>query len=197
MFKLPPVKITTWRIHMNKNNKEKVILYNLIFPIWLIVWMPGWWWLLLIPANFAIDFFVLKKCFEKKEVENKKELLKKYSWKTCIFGFLSDFIGTAFLFVVYGGVSLAGDYLYENGNEQVGKALLKWAGSSMISSWNNPIAFVINVVGVILAAYFIFLFNRNMLRKNADIGEENARYTARRLALITAPYLFLLPFYFY
>ena len=181
---------------MNNDNK-KVVLYNLIFPIWLIVWIPGWWWLLLIPANFAVDFFVLKKCFKKKGIDNSKALLKKYSWRTCIFGFISDLIGTAFLLLIFEGVSLLGEYMIENGNAELGKTLTKWAGSSMLSSWNNPIAFVINVIGLVIAAYFIFLFNRNMLRKNTDIDEETAKYTARWLAIFTAPYLFLLPFYFY
>lgn len=179
------------------DNNNKTVLFNLVFPIWLIVWFPGWWWLLLIPANFLIDYFVLKKCFEKRGFADRKALLRKYSWRTCIFGFISDFIGTAFLLLIFGGVSLIGEYLHENGSAELGKALSKWAGSSMLSSWNNPIAFIINVIGVFLAAYFIYLFNRRMLRKNADIGEEGAKYTAHWLAIITAPYLFLLPFYFY
>lgn len=187
---------------MDDNGKKqtsqtsRTVLYNMIFPLWLLILYPGWWWLLLIPANFAIDSFVLKKCFEKKEIPERKKLLKKYAWKTCIFGFISDFLGAVFLLLVFAGIYDIGKALMDNGNEATGLALLRWSGSSEISSWNNPIAFIIYVIATAISARLIYLFNRRMLRKNDDIGEESAKYTAFWLSVFTAPYLFLLPFYF-
>ena len=41
--------------------KQSVTLYNILFPIWLLVWIPSPLWLLLVPLNFVIDYFVLYK----------------------------------------------------------------------------------------------------------------------------------------
>jgi hypothetical protein len=42
-------------------NKQSVTLYNVLFPVWLLVWIPSFLWILLIPLNFAIDYLVLYK----------------------------------------------------------------------------------------------------------------------------------------
>lgn len=57
-------------------------------------------------------------------------------------------------------------------------------------------AFIIALVSVVISALMIYLFNKRMLRKNTEIGEENARYCAKWLAIATAPYLYLIPVYF-
>ena len=41
--------------------KQSVTLYNILFPIWMLVWIPSPLWLLLIPLNFIIDYLVLYK----------------------------------------------------------------------------------------------------------------------------------------
>ena len=175
--------------------KKELRLYNLIFPLWFMVWLPGWWWLLLIPANFALDRFVLKRCLDKKIPEN-KHLLKKYSWKVCLFGFLSDFIGSLFLLGVFMGISLVGERMIDNNYKELGLKISRWAGSGMINVWQDPLTFLIALAGVALSALMIYLFNNKMLRKNTEIGEENARYIAKWLTIVTAPYLYLIPVYF-
>ena len=41
---------------MKSDNK----VYNILLPIWLIIFFPSWLWLILIPANYLIDRIVLK-----------------------------------------------------------------------------------------------------------------------------------------
>ena len=179
---------------MEKHKKE-LRLYNLIFPLWFMVWFPGWWWLILIPANYFLDRFVLKRCLDKKIPEN-KHLLKKYSWKVCLFGFLSDFIGALFLLGIFMGISFIGERMIDNNHKELGLKIARWSGSGMINVWQDPLTFIIAVAGVALSALMIYIFNKKMLRKNTEIGEENARYCAKWLAIATAPYLYLIPMYF-
>lgn len=179
---------------------KEVKLYNLIFPLWLIVWFPGWWWLLIIPANFAVDYFVLRGCFLKRQLENPKGLLQKYAWKSWLLGFLADFIGTIALVVVYATAGFLGAWLIDNTNGmlyELGYVISRWSGSSMLSCWNNPVAFLLNCAVVFLAGMLVYFFNFRMLRKNESVGEENAKYTAKWMAIFTAPYLMILPFYIY
>ncbi|MBP3621246.1 MAG: hypothetical protein J6J16_05755 [Lachnospiraceae bacterium] len=48
-----------------------------------------------------------------------------------------------------------------------------------------------------LAGFLVYKFNFSMLKKNEAIGEDIARYVAKWLAIITAPYLIMIPIYFY
>ena len=181
-------------------HRREVRLYNLIFPLWLIVWVPGWWWLLIIPANFVVDYMVLQGCFKKRGVLNDKEILKKNAWKSWLLGFAADFIGTILLIVIYAFAAFFGDWLWHNTSgllSDLGKVLALWSGSSMLSCWNNPLAFQVNCYAVALAGFLVYLFNYRVLRKKEGIGEEDAKYTAKWMAILTAPYLMLLPFYIY
>ncbi len=176
------------------HEKNEIRLYNMILPIWLLVWVPGWWWLLLIPANFAIDYFVLKWRLNRNLIAETKPLLKKYSWRTCLYGFLSDFIGALLLLTVFGAASYIGADMIDTGDHDKGIALSKWAGNAMLSAWSSPSAFLITLAGVAIAALLIYVFNFRMLRKNPEIGTDAAKDCAKWLTILTAPYLFLLPF---
>ncbi|MBR1824551.1 MAG: hypothetical protein IJ779_10015 [Ruminococcus sp.] len=122
--------------------------------------------------------------------------MKKYSWRVCLFGFLSDFIGALFLLGVFEGISLIGEHMIDSGNKATGLKIARWAGSGMINVWQDPLTFIIAAVGVGISALLIWTFNKRMLRKNTEIGEENARYIAKWLTIVTAPYLYLIPVYF-
>ena len=43
---------------MERKNSTK--LYNILLPLWFIIFIPSWLWLLLIPANYLIDRIGLK-----------------------------------------------------------------------------------------------------------------------------------------
>ena len=43
---------------MDRDNEK--VLYNVLFPIWLLVFFPSYLWLILIPANYMIDRIVLR-----------------------------------------------------------------------------------------------------------------------------------------
>ena len=147
--------------------KKEYRLYGVALPLWALVWFPGWWWLLLIPANYLLDSLVLGLCLRKK-ISDYKSFVLKNSWLTCVFGFISDFAGAAFilgLFLVFQADGIAAHY-------------------------------IITAVGVVISAFFIWLFNAKLSFLSEKIGKENANKVGIWLAVFTAPYLFLLPIYF-
>ena len=199
--------------------KQSVTLYNILFPIWLLVWIPSPLWLLLIPLNFVIDYFVLYKSLPD-SVERENGVPNGGQ----------------------GSKSLPDDVERENGIPNGGQGNINFSGSVqrkafcntyawkicaagfaadfigslflfaafMITSSHkldslrpishglglNPFesfaALLIVVCSILLAAYCIYRFDSYLL-KRAGLSEEQGRKSALWLAVATAPYLFLLP----
>ena len=94
-------------------------LYNVIFPIWLLVAFPVTWLsFIILPANFAIDFLVVFLSLKFLGVENRKEISKKVILKVWVMGFVADIIGAVLMFVTACMLEFPNDALndwwYEN-----------------------------------------------------------------------------------
>ena len=137
-------------------------LYNILFPIWFLLFIPITW-VVVLPANFVIDSLVILITMKMIGVKFKKRMYKESILKVWGFGFLSDIIGAAFLFVTMWILELAvpgEDYLYL-------------------------------AIAVLISAIFIFIFNYKISFKGYD---RNTRFKmALSLAILTAPYTFLIP----
>ena len=77
--------------------RHPIRTYNILLPIWMLVWFPSWLWLILIPANYLIDRLVLS--WGLGDMENKGTFCRANTWKICIAGFLSDLAGSVLLFM--------------------------------------------------------------------------------------------------
>lgn len=80
--------------------KKEIKLYNVLFPIWLLMLFPACW-LFIIPGNFIIDSLVLIISMYALKINDKKQFYKKNILKIFIFGFLSDIIGSLFLLLMF------------------------------------------------------------------------------------------------
>ena len=147
--------------------------YNVLFPIWMLVWYPLLF-IVLIPANYLVDTFVLS--FSLKEESIRKPFRRKHSWKICLMGFLADFIGSAFLFAII---------MLTDGNYELVNAIC-------YDPFHNPLAFLIILVAVAISAVVIY-FGDLWILKKAGLDEAQARRSALFLAILTAPYFFLFP----
>ena len=78
--------------------KKETRLYNILFPLWGVYLMPIWWAIIL-PANFIMDSLVFIVLLVILGIPGKKEKYKKCILRIWGYGFLSDIIGAAFLFV--------------------------------------------------------------------------------------------------
>lgn len=165
--------------------KKNVTLYNLIFPIWML-WLIPVTWLVVLPANFVIDLLVTLAAMKCLKVEQPWQKTKSVVVKVWLFGFASDFIGTALMFL-----SNLIDFGYET-------ALGKWWYQNITNAvaydpFESVYAFLWVAVSVLLAGVCIYFFNQKFSFRNIELLPEQKRKIALVLAVVTAPYLFFLP----
>lgn len=165
--------------------KKNVTLYNMIFPIWLL-WLIPVTWLVVLPANFLIDLVVTLLAMKFLRVPQAWQKTKAVIFKVWVFGFAADFIGTVMMFL--SGVP---DFNYET-------ELGKWWYTNISNAVSYyPFQSVYSVLwiaaSVLLAAFFIYLFNYHISFKKLELTKKEKRKAAFALAVFTAPYLFFLP----
>lgn len=168
---------------MKRDYDNNVRLYNILLPIWLLVFWPSFLWLLLIPANYLLDRFILR--WSLGGMPEKGLFCRRHTWKICLAGFLSDFAGMAVLFTVF----MIGGAATDGGEGSFLEDVLYGVGFQPFSS--VP-AFLIVTLAVAVSGLLIYLLDRKILTK-AGLAAEQAKRSAVRLALITAPYLYYFP----
>lgn len=162
--------------------KKEYKLYNILFPIWMLIFFPTYLWLFLIPANYLIDYLVTRLSMKHLGIEEYQKKALRHSWKICIIGFLSDFIGAAVLL----GTELILD---RQGNRD-------WYELINGINWNpfvNIYSFLLITAGIVIAGVCIYFLNQWMLGKDKDLTKQQVKKIALYLAVFTAPYLFLIP----
>lgn len=158
-------------------NNKVVKLYNLIFPMYMLWVMPP---VIFISAalNFIIDSIVILITEKVLKIENIFSKYKKVILKVWGFGFLADFIGALFLFGISGlfeGLDIPIKYNID------------------YNPFGNVYALIITILGILIASVLIFLFNKKICFKKVDITEKQKFILSLVMAIVTAPYLFLLP----
>ena len=160
-------------------------LYNLVFPIWLL-WIFPLTWLIVLPANFLVDFAVIILTLMIMKVKTPFMHSKTIIFKTWIFGFIADFAGAAFMLL---GVMLFPNY--SNDFE-------KWWNHNICNPLSfNPFAnifsFLWTFAAVCISSVLIYVFNRKICLKKSELDDKVKKKLSLVLAIITAPFLFLLP----
>ena len=163
-----------------KEMKKEVRLYNIILPIWLLVWIPSWLWLLLIPINWLVDWLVTRYALKRLGDEGYASRSLKLSWKICIAGFVSDFAGALLLLGALYLCSVLG------GNFSPIEQGLGW------NPFTNVFSVLLLMAAIALSGFCVYQFDRRILGKE-NLTPEQVHKTALALAVITAPYLYLLP----
>ena len=118
--------------------KKDVKLYNVLFPLWMLLMFPQMW-LIVLPGNFLIDSLVLLICMMLFKISDKKEFYKKNILKIFGIGLLSDAIGAIFLFITV---------------------------ITEVWDFNNELYFAIG--GIIISAVLIFVLNYYITFKECD-----------------------------
>ena len=162
--------------------KSDYKVYNLLLPIWLLIFFPSWLWLLLIPANYLIDRIVLR--WSLGELPDKGRFCRNHNWKICLAGFAGDFAGALMLFAI--------NQLMYDVNDDVDSYIDKVADAIMYNPFSNIPALIIVIAAIILSAVCIYNLDKSILTK-AGLDIKQAKKSAIRLAVITAPYLYLIP----
>ncbi len=162
-----------------KNTK----LYNVIFPIWFLLFFPPVIFITLF-GNFLIDSIVVIVCFFLFKLSTHqiglKSFYKSSIVKVWLLGFTADIAGAAVLFIA----GFAGDI-----------AGLPYEITSAINydPFSNPAALVIVIFAMLVSGFLVFIFNYNFTFAKA-IEDKKLRYkVALTLAVITIPWTFLIP----
>ncbi|NLY77471.1 MAG: hypothetical protein GX080_05205 [Tissierellia bacterium] len=168
---------------------KEIKLYNVIFPIWLLIFFPPVIFIAL-AGNFLIDSLVLIASFYVYKLatnSNLKTFYKKNIVKVWLFGFLADAIGAIILFLIV----ILGDYF---------ELPYEFFNAISYDPFSNYAAVMVILFAMLVSALFIYLFNYKIVFKKV-IEDTSARFkVAFTIALVTMPWTFLLPtkwFYYY
>lgn len=144
--------------------KKDVRLYNVLFPVWMLVTMPYIWYLV-IPGNFLIDSLVLIIAMKVLKLENRKQFYLRHILPVFCFGFLSDLLASVPMWLsIFAWEDLGGPY-----------------GDRL----------TLTVPGVLIAAGLIYGFNYWITFRKCE--KPLRRKLSATLAIATAPYTFLIP----
>lgn len=152
--------------------KKDLRLYNVMFPVWMIIWFPTWLWLLVIPANYLLDTLVLR--WSLAGYEDRKPFCRRNAWKICLSGFLGDFAGALVLFGAY----VASENPLSNA--------IAYAPFSSVAT------LCVTLFSIAVSGGCIYLLDKWLLER-AGLDVKRSRHSALYLALITAPYLYFFP----
>lgn len=152
-------------------------IYNIIFPVYMLWAVPPVIFISMI-FNFIIDSAVLLICDKILKIKDIFSKYKKVIFKVWGFGFLSDLIGAIFLFVISSIFSFLEIPIRYNID---------------YNPFGNIYALIITIIGILISSILIYVFNRYISFKKLDISSREKCIMALTLAIVTAPYLFLLP----
>lgn len=154
-------------------------LYNVIFPIWLILMVPPVV-LFVIPSNFIIDSFVLIIGFKILKLTGWFTKYKNSILKVWIVGFIVDIFGSLLLLITQ-FVSV-NEYLYQNLVYP-----LIW------NPFESVIAFIYVLLVVIICGILIYIVNYKFSFNKTDLDNRSKKTISLLLGIITVPYLFFFP----
>lgn len=170
--------------------KKDVKLYNMIIPLYLVMYLSPVTFLVTIPGNFIIDSIVLiifSLCFFKRV---DKRFYLKTIWPVWILGFVADAMGIVPLIL---GSFVSHSYaksLREDGIYPVMKG---------IYSITNPpydlniYSYIFIGIVVFVSAVAIFLLDYFVSFRKAGLTNKQRLLAALAFAVFTAPYTLFLP----
>lgn len=160
--------------------KKSVVLYNLLFPLWILMLFPQTWWLVL-PVNFVVDLLVLSLALKSQKAPELKKTAKQAIFKTWICGFAADFAGTLGMIAAV----WLGTYSRWWG-EHVGE-------TAAMEPFSTVWSFLWVTGCVMISGILIYWLNKKWCLSKIELTEGQKKRTALALAVFTAPYFFYLP----
>ena len=162
--------------------KKQTRLYNVIFPIWLLILFPQ---LLafIIPGNLIVDCAVLFFALLALKHTQKGAVVKKLWWRFWLLGFAADAVGVVWMFL---GWMLCIPF------EDWWEDTLRYI---MHNPFGHPLAFLWTLAGVAIAGVCIYFFDKRAMKSCGLLTDREKHTVALAMAVVTAPYLFFIPVY--
>ena len=170
--------------------KRETRLYNVIFPIWILMFWPNPpVFLVTLFGNLAIDCAVVALALLALRHSAKGAVLRRCWWKVWLYGFLSDVIGAVWL-----AAGLFGAWALDADGTAAGW-VSDFAMAMTLNPFRDPLALVWTAIGVAAAGVCIYFFDRRVFRRIPELEGRQGRVLALTMAIATAPWLFLIPIY--
>lgn len=166
-----------------KNNPVK--LYNVIFPIWMLIIFPTTW-LIVLPANFVIDLLVMLITLKCMKVPNIRRNTFPIIFGVWGMGFAADVLGALGMMFLTMTSFHSQTTPFQIGWNEIVDAIA-------FHPFKNIFAFLIVTLFVIITAIIIFLGNYFLCFRDTKLEKPQRKMLALSLAIFTAPYLFYLP----
>lgn len=155
---------------------KNIKLFNVIFPIWFLLLFPMTW-LVILPANYIIDSIALLISLSLFKVANKKKIYKKTIFKIWIFGFIADMISSAVLYT----------------SQFLPNKFYDITSAVSYNPFENIFGVIYVILAVIISGYCIYIFNMKYIFRKIEIGISKKIAISVVIAILTAPYAFLIP----
>ena len=173
--------------------KKEIRLYNVLFPIWLLVLFPQVL-VFVIPGNLIIDCLVLFCALLALKHGQKGAVLKELWWKFWLLGFAADAVGVLWMLLGWLPVYI-GHWV---GAESF--PLVEWwentmLGPHMLRPWTHPLTFCWTLAGIAIAGVCIYLFDKRAMKRCSLLSDKEKHKVALTMAVVTAPWLFFVPLY--
>lgn len=163
--------------------KREIRLYNMILPLWLL-WIFPQMWLLLLPGNLLIDTEVLLCALLALRRPDKGRLMKRLWCRIWWRGFAADAAGVAWLLLAL--------ILWDMNVGRRRAFWQKWLEGVMGDPFSHPVAFFWTLAAVAIAGVCIYHLDKKPMRA-AGLTDREAHRAALALAIVTAPWAFLIP----
>ena len=166
-------------------------LYNVIFPVWILMFWPSPPVILLtLLGNLAIDLLVVSIALRGLKHPSLGAVLSGCWWKVWLYGFLSDVIGAAWLALgLFGAWALDAD--------GAGGWVSEFASAMTLNPFRHPLALAWIAIGVAIAGVGIYCFDRRVFQRNPELDRRQSHLLALALSIAIAPWLFFLPVYWF
>ncbi len=172
-----------------KDEKRDTILYNAVFPFWFL-WLYPYFWFFTLPLNFLIDSLALWIGLKLLGIPAKKGVYKNAILKIWLLGFAADIVGAAWVALPF----LVVNWI----KPPLGEGPLRWLEEQLVHPTSfHPFetlpGFLWVTLGVALAGFLIYIFNRKISLGKLDLTERQKKRLSLFLAIFTTPYIFYLP----
>ena len=162
--------------------KKPVQLYNVLLPIWLL-WIFPQVWLIILPGNLVIDLLVLLIALAVLKRRDKGAIVKALWWKLWLLGFAADAVGVGWMVLGMFTAAYGQGWWAENLTDITG------------SPFRTPLALAWTLAGVAIAGVCIYFFDKRAMKGCPLLAPRERHVAALLLAILTAPWLFLVPMY--
>lgn len=168
--------------------KNEIKLYNVILPPYLYCGLPLFVWLEIL-SSIHLFYWLYQYLFTRKLMVG---FTRKIIWKIWFLGFVGDLVGVIFVFV---GSQVDYFYIISNDNKNsLGYMIM--SGLNNISNHPNDVniySYIYISISIFVSSIIIFLLDYFSAFWKSDLTKKQRCLSSLEFAVITAPYIFLLP----